>query len=212
MDIEKFRKMVTDPRRTKKDLIRILETARSRGSEAHAAIAVNQLHQRFPDWDIVKYKKGGPTPNWPVFRGERRTFNTAKEGYIWLIERFISERPELFKNPSNETLFVALGKSRNCFGRNPKSLFKGSPHLADNPSNYQRLSNGWYANLNLSNAQKFDIRLRFGALAHLEYPVDWKWEVSGATQLLVNKQQETIQETIEVKRLLDELPKLSDAD
>ena len=129
---------------------------------------------------------------------------TAKEGYLWLVERFIAEKRELFVDPSSETLYLALGRSRNYFAKSPSALFKGSLRLADDASNYARLPNGWYANVNLNNAQKFEILFRFAGLTKTEYLVEWDWEVSGATELLANKQHAAI----EAQRIRKELEKL----
>lgn len=201
MDIQKFTQMVRNPGKTKDDLKRILENARRKQALDHVDIVRDELDRQFPGWDVVRSRQGGSTPNVAVFRGYERSFDTAKEGYIWLIEKFIAVRPELFSDPSSETLYLALGKSRNYFGRNPNALFKGSPHLAEIHTNHVHLRNGWFANVNLNNAQKFDILLRFAALTRVEYPTEWEWKVSGATELLADNQRAMV----EAKRLFDEL-------
>jgi len=109
MDIEKFTQMVHDPGKTKDDLKRIMENALRKQALDHVDIVRDELDSRFPGWDVVRSRKGGSTPNVAIFRGHERTFDTAKEGYIWLIEKFIAVRPELFNDPSSETLYLALG-------------------------------------------------------------------------------------------------------
>jgi hypothetical protein len=126
-----------------------------------------------------------------VFKGQKQSFDTAKDGYVWLLEKFMAIRPELFLGPSSDTVYLAIGKSRNYFAKRPHALFRASPHLADNPGNFARLSNGWFANLNLSNDQKFDILCRFSAVTGLEYETDWTWQISGATRQLLEKQRGT---------------------
>jgi hypothetical protein len=76
-------------------------------------------------------------------------------------------------------MFVAKGRNRNYFGRAPKKMFHGSPHLADDRNNYLRLTNGWFINLNLKNDQKFEILCKFAAVGKFEYGREWKWEVEG---------------------------------
>jgi len=201
MDIEKFTQMVRDSRKTKDELKRILENVRQKQALDYVDIVREELDRRFPGWDVVRSRQGGSTRNTAKFRGLEHSFDTAKEGYIWLIEQFIAVRPELFTDPSSETLYLALGKARNYFGKSPEALFKGSPHLADNETNYARLANGWFVNVNINNAQKFEILLRLAALTRAEYPTEWEWKVFGATELLADKQRATT----EAKRLLDEL-------
>ena len=53
----------------------------------------------------------------------------------------------------------------------------GQPHLADDPNNYTRLGNGWFADLNLNNAQKSRNLHHFAAVAKFGFKVDWNWEV-----------------------------------
>ena len=122
---------------------------------------------------------GGPTPTTVVFGGVRHEFPSAKEAYVWLIERFVKTYPKLFIDLNWQTAFVAKGKKRNYFGRSPAKMFHGSPHLAEDSNNYARLLNGWYVNLNLSNAQKRYILFRFAHVANLKHGEDWQWKVSG---------------------------------
>jgi hypothetical protein len=85
-------------------------------------------------------------------------------------------------------------------------MFSGTPELAENQSNFVRLSNGWYANVNLNNAQKLDILMRLAALARLEYPDQWDFEVLDPSDALMDKKAATLT----AKRLLDELAHLED--
>ncbi len=170
-------------------------------ADAHINLVVEVLDQRFPDWKLASTRQGGKTPNVASFRGTEKAFDSARDGYIWLVEQFMVCRPALFADPSSDTLTLALGKSRNYFGRKPEALFRGSPHLADDASNFSRLSNGWVANVNLNNAQKFDILLRFAALTGVAYPEEWEWRVLGATDLLADKQAAALA----AKRLFEEL-------
>lgn len=193
MDIEKFRHMVNSPNQTKTELMNVWENARRKGASEHLEIVSEVLNRRFPGWgDTQAAKQGGKTPNVARFRGKEASFDTAREGYVWLIERFVGIRPTLFSDPSSETLRLALGRRRNYFAKTPSALFRSSPHLADNEANFTRLSNGWLANVNLNNAQKFDVLMRFAGLTGAQYPDEWDWLVHGATDLLADKQRATI--------------------
>ena len=186
----------------------MLENALKKGAREHAAVAKAELDRRFPEWNVVRSRKGSAKPTIARFLGKEQSFSTSRDAYLWLIERFVGAKPSVFDDPSKDTIYVALGKKRNYFGRNLKKMFHGTPDLAENPSNYARLSNGWYANLNLNNAQKFDILMRFAALAGMEYPTQWDWEVLDPTELLMDKQTATIR----AKQLLDELFALGSQD
>lgn len=201
MDLDKFSKVVSDPARSEQDLKTMLANALQKGAREYAAVAKAELDRRFPGWDIVRSRKGGAKPTIARFLAKEQSFSTSRDAYLWLIERFVSAKPSVFDDPSKDTIYLALGKKRNYFGRNLKKMFHGTPHLAENPSNYARLANGWFANLNLNNAQKFDILMRFAALAGMEYPSQWDWEVLDPTDLLMDKQTATIR----AKQLLDEL-------
>jgi hypothetical protein len=182
MDIEKFRNLVNDPIRSKADLQQMLKNAIAKNAREFGAIVKVALDSRFPGWD--KAKKGGATPTCVSFRGAAKSFPTAKEAYVWLIEQFVKTKPELFTNVNWETEFFAKGKQRNYFGRAPERMFRHSPHLAEDRNNYERLVNGWYVNLNLSNAQKVDILFKFAAVAKLRHGDEWYWKVPGQEQPL----------------------------
>ncbi len=89
MDIEKFKCLVTDHRRTKDELQTMLKNAISKGESEFAYVAKDQLDIRFPGWDSIRSRKGGATPTIAAFRGVEHRFDTAKEAYFWLIEKFI---------------------------------------------------------------------------------------------------------------------------
>lgn len=201
MDLDKFSKMVSDPARSEQDMKTMLENALRKDARDFAAVAKAELDRRFPGWDVVRSRKGGSKPTIARFLGKEQSFSTSRDAYLWLIERFVSAKPSVFDDPSKDTIYLALGRKRHYFGRNLKKMFHGTPHLAENPSNYAQLANGWLANLNLNNAQKFDILMRFAALSRMEYPTQWDWEVLDPTDLLMDKQTATIR----AKQLLDEL-------
>lgn len=200
---ERFRTLVRDPSRTRQDIEQMMRNAIAKGESELAHIAKEVLDSRFPGWDTVRHRASGARPTTTYFRKTKRRFDTSKEGYVWLLERFISVKPKLFETINWETVFVAKGRKRNYFGKDLKAMFHGSPHLADDRNNYVRLSNGWYANTNLNNAQKFDILGRFAAIAKLEYEEDWRWDVDDPSdELKAHEERRAL-----AKRLLDELGK-----
>lgn len=208
MDIDKFEKIVSNPARSEQDLKTMLENALKKDAREHATIAKMELDRRYPGWDVIKSRKGGAKPAIARFFERAQSFSTSKDAYLWLIERFIDSKPSVFDDPSKDTIYLALGRKRNYFGRNMKKMFHGTPKLIENPCNYALLTNGWYANINLNNPQKFDILMRFAALSGMEYPAQWDWEVLDPTELLMDKQTATIR----AKQLLDELFALDSQD
>ena len=136
MNLDKFSKMVSEPARSEQELKTILENVLNKGAREHALVVKEALNHRFPGWDTVKSRKGGAKPAIARFLGQEQTFPSSKDAYIWLIERFVVAKPSVFDDPSNETIYLALGKRRNYFGKNLKKMFHGSPKLAENPSNY----------------------------------------------------------------------------
>lgn len=186
----------------------MLENAKAKGLIEHAAVAKAELERRFPGWDRVQSRRGGARPTVARFLGREQHCDTSKDAYVWLVERFINKNPKVFDEPSKDTLYVALGTRRNYFGRSVATMFAGNPELAANASNYVRLSNGWYANVNLNNAQKLDILMRLAALARLEYPEHWDFEVLDPSDALINRKDAILT----ARRLLDELKHLADPD
>jgi hypothetical protein len=125
MDLDQFVARLRDPRRTKYELLTMLANARIRGAREYIAAVTDALDSRFPNWNSAKGKKGGATPTRCIFDGKEQSFPTAKEAYLWLIERFVEARPSIFNAPSREeTLYVALGNKRNYFAKTPTALFK----------------------------------------------------------------------------------------
>jgi hypothetical protein len=177
MDIDRFRKLIENPDRTQAELEQMMRNAIARNNNEFARLAKEMLDLRFPGWDKLHHKDSRARPTVAMFQGESVEFPTSKGAYVWLIEKFIAAKPELFRTVNWETAFVAKGRNRNYFGRTPERMFHGSPHLARDRNNYALLTNGWYANLNLSNDQKQTVLIRFGVITNLEYGNQWSWEV-----------------------------------
>lgn len=177
MDAERFQRMINDSARTQDELEQILRNAIHKNNLEYAKMAQEALKIRFPEWNSVSYKDSRARPTVVKFKGETLEFSTSKRAYVWLLEKFIAFNPKPFVTINWETVFVAEGRKRNYFSQTIEGLFHGSPHLAVDPNNYSQLSNGWYANLNLSNERKRTILFRFAAIAGLKYDDDWSWDV-----------------------------------
>jgi hypothetical protein len=182
MDCDRYRELVNDARRTRKDIEQMRHNALAKGKNELAHIAEIALDERFPGWDRVRSKRSGPRPVMASFRGKQKYFQTAKEAYEWLMDCFIRDKPEVLRSEDWEKEFVAKGRGVNYFSRDLKSLFHNSPHLADDPNNYKRLGEGWFANLVLSNEQKLDKLHRFGAVAGYVFGKDWNWQLESGKE------------------------------
>jgi hypothetical protein len=166
----------------------------------HALVVKRELDSRFAGWDKPKTRRGGSRPTIARFRGHEQEFYTARAAYIWLVERFATTNPALFTDLRWETTgYVAVGRksgpggaARNYFARTPAKLFKRTPSLADNPSNFHRLTNGWFLNLNLNTRENFEILCRFAAVSNLTHREEWDWEVLDPTEQLHDARQRTI--------------------
>jgi hypothetical protein len=112
-----------------------------------------------------------------MFLGKRWHFKTQKDGYIWLIERFIQHYPKPFIELDWETRFVAAGPRALYFAKSKAKLFGSKAHLAEDKNKFYCLTNGWYAKLVLSNPQKLDLLAKFAAVAQLKIGEDWNWDV-----------------------------------
>jgi hypothetical protein len=89
--------------------------------------------------------------------------------------------PKPFVEIDWETVFIAKGPRTLFFAKSLKKLFANTPHLADDPNKYHRLTTGWFAKLVLSNKQKLEILLKFGSVAALQFRRDWDWNALGQT-------------------------------
>ena len=185
----------------------------------HAAIVEAELNRRFPGWDSARTRRGGRRPTTARFNEKQHDFDSARDAYVWLVERFAETIPEVFVNVRFETtgyFGVGLrrsrgtGASRNYFAKSPGGLFLRTPTLAENQSNYRRLTNGWYVNLNLNTRENFEILCRLSTIAELSHGKDWDWEVLDPTEDLHNARKRA-EAAAEFQRQVQEWLKEADA-
>jgi hypothetical protein len=115
------------------------------------------------------------TPTSVTFRGASRNFPTAKEAYVWLVDKFLSTRPDLLEDRQRRES-IAAGWGRYYFGRSRAEMFQTSPHLAEDQNNYGRATGGWFVNLNISNDIKLEVLRRLASFAGLKEGEDWTWD------------------------------------
>ena len=216
LSIEQFRARLRSY--SESDLKQTLEN--SRGKDESAREVKEELNARFPGWDRPRARRGGSRATLARFRGKEQEFDTARAAYIWLVERFAQVNPALFTDVRWETTgYVGVGRrrgpggaARNYFAKSPVKLFRQTPALADSRSNFHRLTNGWYVNLNLNTRENFEILCRFSSVSGLTHNQDWDWEVLDPTDQL-RESKRRVQLAAELQKEMDEfLGQLPSAD
>ena len=188
MDAKEFEALARRPTLSRGDLENLKQNALAKGNRFFATIADEILNERFPS---VKRRTGGATPTTAMFLHREQDFPNGKEAYIWLVQRFREHRSGLLENQEQWHHRAFKGASRRYFSDSPESLFPIESNQSSLPSNFSELPGGWYANVNLSHRQKFDILLRLGAVCNLEYLKQWDFRVVGASLALGEKQRIT---------------------
>ena len=175
MNIDKFLQMLEDPSREKGDLLSMRENAIAKNAIEFIHISERVLDARFPEWRQPVMRRGGSKPTDAMFFGNVMHFDSEKDAYVWLMERFTQRYPKPFETIDWETRFVAKGTRTLYFAKSLKNLFKTSPDLASDPTKYHRLPNGWYAKLVLNEKQKVELLMKFAAVSQLAMGKDWDW-------------------------------------
>jgi hypothetical protein len=99
------------------------ENAIRKGEREFARVAEQTLDKGFPGWNDVRSRHGGATPTDVRFLTERRHLGTAKEAYVWLIERFVQRYPKPFVDLDWEIVFLAKGPRALFFARSLPNFF-----------------------------------------------------------------------------------------
>lgn len=179
MDIDRFRALLDDPEKSKQDLLAMRENALRVSALEHVRAAEQALDLRFPSWRTIRSRRGGSKPTDVEFQGKTMHFESEKEAYIWLIERFIQHYSKPFVELNWETVFVAKGPRALYFAKSLRRLFGNRQHLAEDSNKYHRLTNGWYAKLVLSELQKLSLLIKFATVAQLKFGTNWDWNSRG---------------------------------
>lgn len=179
MDLERFQEMLDSPSMSREELLTIRANVLRKDEVQHLLAVEQVLSQRFPAWRKEPSGHGGERPTAVSFRGEHREFPSQKQAYIWLVERFIANNPKPFVDLDWETVYIVKGPRILYFAKSLRALFKHNPRLADDKRKHHRLTNGWYAQLYLSENQKLEILERLSAVAQLKMGVEWDWNGRG---------------------------------
>lgn len=173
MDLNRYKAVAHDPRRTKDELRNMLKNALEEEELEYAAIAYEQLSRRFPGWDKSRTRKGGDVPCSVRFGGRVRHFANTKEAFVWLIDEMRQARPLEWERLMSCEKWRLHGTGRAWIAESPERIYWRSPHLADVSTNFAHLGNGWVVDTNSSNAQKLEILHRVADGLGLELFHDW---------------------------------------
>lgn len=110
VSLDRFRERCAEV--TVNDLIRMHQNAQIKGAAEFVHVAEEALNRRFPGWNRGRTRS---TPTRVRFGGEEQLLQSAKEAYIWLIEKFIANGPSILGQVDWSTRFVAEGTKRSYF-------------------------------------------------------------------------------------------------
>lgn len=198
MDIQKFEQILRAPTRTRIELETMKARALQKNEVEMAHLAEEVLRERFP---VTNKRGGGATPTVATFRDHHENFDSGKEAYLWLIEQY-----QKFDKSAIENYISLHGRSgsnsKGCrFARNPLDLYPDGSTRKDDPSHFSTLQSGWHVDTNLNHKDKFATLIQLSYVCSLEYPKDWDFVVTGATDELQQNQKAVIRGN----KLLEEL-------
>jgi hypothetical protein len=201
MDVIDFERRARKPTLSRDELETLKLNALAKDNREFAAIVDEILRERF---SAVSRKSGGATPTTAVFLNREQDFPSGKDAYLWLVQRFREHKSGLFESQELWHRRAFKGATRTYFATSPQELFPKGSEQSSISSNFSEIPGGWYANVNLSHGQKFDILLGLSAVCNLEYLKHWDFRVVGASLALAEKKKHVARG----QELLEELTKL----
>lgn len=172
---------IENPARNKSELI----TARREHMNDPMVLDLieEQLDAKWPSWNDKHdmHRGGGRTITHAHFMQEKRTFPTAKLAYVWLVESMLESRHKM--NFSEISVVVANGeKGGHYIAQTLEGLFPEESEKQKDQNNWQRLANGLFLNLNLSNKQKLERLMLLAVILKFQYENDWTWDIEGSAE------------------------------
>jgi hypothetical protein len=105
------------------------------------------------------------------FKGSKEDFPTSIDAYIWLIKKFLGEKPDLLDDVKRRNE-IALGRGKQYFARASRELYAKSPHLAEE-GHFRPIGGGWLVGTNLNNNVKLQVLHQFSKFTGIS---DWTWD------------------------------------
>jgi hypothetical protein len=188
MNIERVKTNAMDPSLTREDLEQMLRNARERNNIEAAKVINDELHKRFP---ARARDGGGKTPTEVTCGGRTEHFDSGKDGYLWLVEQFRQIHPSLLTEFIEFTRVHASSKEGRRFAKDPNDLFPQNSTRRGDRRYFDRLTGGWYADINISHDDKFAILMTLAHICQLHYGTDWDFKPIGSSERL-RKHQATV--------------------
>jgi hypothetical protein len=179
MDLERFKAVASDPKRTLAELAQMKVNALAKNNWE----AVEILDQVMAGRPSVKATgKVGRTPTQASFKGEKRDFDSAKEAYLWLVERFRGTSAGLLERYVDD--YSRVNRSRGLrFATASEKLFPPGSSRVGNPQFVHNFGDGWFADVNISNDDKYAALLMLSSLSGISEP-EWQFQPSIASDAL----------------------------
>ena len=116
------------------------------------------------------------SPVFVQFKRQSKHFEVSNDGYVWLINKFLSIAPALLDSEDPEhSRILGSGQdrlnARHYFGRTRQEISSG---LEENDPSSCLLLNGWFVHLTLNNETKLKILRKCAAKIGLARD-DWAW-------------------------------------
>ena len=123
-----------------------------------------------------------------AFKARREDFDSGKDAYLWLVERFRDYRPIVLA--AYQALPQQSGSSTrgSRFARAASGLFPEGSTRAGNTAYFAELSGGWFADTNISHMDKFTALMKLSHICGLEYSSDWEFRPTRGTKELADHQ------------------------
>jgi hypothetical protein len=198
MNLERIEAIARNPARTRDELEQMKSNAFGKGDAVVAKLINDVILQRFP---IVAKAGGGKTRTRATFRGRAEEFQSGKDAYLWLVERFHHAFPDALERYNSLHRSGGKGNVSSRFARTPAQLFPLGSKRAGDSKFYSPLSGEWFADTNINHDDKFAALLKLSYVCKVQYPLDWEFSPVGSTDAL-RKHQDAV---IRAEEMLAEL-------
>jgi hypothetical protein len=179
------------------ELEQLAKNALARSRPDFAELARDLADELFP---VKVSKRKGATPSTVTFKGKTERFDTGKEGYVWLVDQFGLNHPNIYEEYQEFHTRRKTGGSR--IAQRPQDLFPEGSKRAATTSNYSKIVRGWYVDTNLNHEGKFSLLLQLSYLARLEFQTDWDFQIQGSTEELAERQSAVVRAREILRELL----------
>lgn len=168
------------PGMTRQELIDAYRNANRENDYDFSDELADILDEKYPDWNTSFWSapnrvQDGKNTIIVTSCSQSKSFPSAKQAYIWLVEQIFNTKPDLdIDNYVLNEMFSRGTHGAWYLAASPAELFPGNSRRANNPSCYHKLSNGWFLNTALSIKQIRDKLMSLTAVCDA-YHLAWSW-------------------------------------